>query len=65
MALAMDRFERLHSFLEDILANPQDDPSIVAKLQLKLERARPLFLALLDTPPKEPKERQQLEKGKL
>lgn len=61
----MDRFQRLHAFLETLLANPiqQDPAAAVSKLQLKLERARPAFLELLDTPPKSHKERQELEKG--
>ncbi|KAI5480028.1 nuclear pore complex protein Nup205 [Pseudohyphozyma bogoriensis] len=56
----MDRFARLHAFLEDVLANPPED---VSRLQLKLERARPLFLSLLDTPAKNAQERATLEKG--
>jgi len=32
-------------------------------LQLKLERARPAFLAFLDTPAKDSKQREQLNKG--
>lgn len=61
----MDRFQRLHAFLETILANPlQDDPGrMISKLQLKLERARPAFLDLLDAPPKVKEQRQQLEQG--
>ncbi|SCV68829.1 BQ2448_950 [Microbotryum intermedium] len=57
----MDRFVRLSSFLENCLANP--DPSLVSKLQLKLERARPALLDLLDVVPKNNAERQQLEEG--
>ncbi|KDE08259.1 hypothetical protein MVLG_01525 [Microbotryum lychnidis-dioicae p1A1 Lamole] len=57
----MDRFVRLSSFLENCLANP--DPSLVSKLQLKLERARPALLDLLDLVPKSSTERQQLENG--
>ncbi|GAA5989348.1 hypothetical protein JCM11641_002770 [Rhodosporidiobolus odoratus] len=61
----MDRFQRLHAFLESTLANPstQPDPSVLSKLQLKLERARPAFLDFLDTPPKDSNQRQQLDKG--
>ncbi|SCZ90945.1 BZ3500_MvSof-1268-A1-R1_Chr1-3g02408 [Microbotryum saponariae] len=57
----MDRFVRLSSFLENCLANPE--PSLVSKLQLKLERARPALLDLLDLVPKSSTERHQLEKG--
>ncbi|GAA5985830.1 hypothetical protein JCM5350_006906 [Sporobolomyces pararoseus] len=57
----MDRFSRLHTYLETILANP--DPQTVSKLQVKLERARPAFLDFLDTPTKNTQQRQQLEKG--
>ncbi|BGP12970.1 hypothetical protein JCM10213_006609 [Rhodosporidiobolus nylandii] len=61
----MDRFQRLHVLLETTLANPppSPDPSVLSRLQLKLERARPLFLAFLDTPGKDAQQRQQLEKG--
>lgn len=61
----MDRFVRLHSFLEACLTQAEPDPSTLSKLQTKLERARPLFLDLLQTPPKDPKERQKLDKGTL
>ncbi|GAA5922074.1 uncharacterized protein JCM15063_003177 [Sporobolomyces koalae] len=61
----MDRFRRLHTYLETILANPPppQDSQAVSKLQVKLERARPAFLELLDTPGKNQAQRQQLEKG--
>ncbi|GAA6062083.1 hypothetical protein JCM10212_006506 [Sporobolomyces blumeae] len=61
----MDRFQRLHTYLETTLANPpsQPDSQVVSKLQLKLERARPTFLDFLDTPGKDQQQRQQLEKG--
>ncbi|GAA5919036.1 hypothetical protein JCM1841_003712 [Sporobolomyces salmonicolor] len=61
----MDRLQRLHIFLETTLANPPDhhDPEVLSKLQLKLERARPALLNFLDTPQKDPQQRQQLEKG--
>ncbi|GAA5892450.1 hypothetical protein JCM6882_005619 [Rhodosporidiobolus microsporus] len=61
----MDRFQRLVTYLETTIANPpaQLDPSVLSKLQLKLERARPAFLAFLDTPAKDAQQRQQLEKG--
>ena len=58
-------FERLLSFLEDTLANPLAEPSPLPRLHLELERARPGFLSLLDVPPKNPKERESLEKGAL
>ncbi|GAA5831477.1 hypothetical protein JCM11251_004037 [Rhodosporidiobolus azoricus] len=61
----MDRFQRLATYLETTIANPptQPDPSVLSKLQLKLERARPAFLSFLDTPAKDAQQRQQLEKG--
>ncbi|KPV78555.1 uncharacterized protein RHOBADRAFT_51011 [Rhodotorula graminis WP1] len=61
----MDRFQRLHRFLQHALSNPAPahDPQVLAKLQLKLERARPAFLAFLDTPAKDAKQREQLNKG--
>ncbi|GAA5862929.1 hypothetical protein JCM1840_002329 [Sporobolomyces johnsonii] len=61
----MDRLQRLQVFLETTLANPPDhhDPEVLSKLQLKLERARPTLLNFLDTPPKDPQQRQRLEKG--
>ncbi|GAA5853541.1 hypothetical protein JCM8547_002499 [Rhodosporidiobolus lusitaniae] len=61
----MDRFQRLATYLETTVANPPafPDPSVLSKLQLKLERARPAFLDLLDTPAKDQSQRQQLEKG--
>jgi len=61
----MDRFHRLHTYLETTLANPpsQQDSQAVSKLQVKLERARPAFLDFLDTPAKNQQQRQQLEKG--
>ncbi|BGP04990.1 hypothetical protein JCM10049v2_000792 [Rhodotorula toruloides] len=62
---AMDRFQRLHAYLESTLANPpsQPDPAVLSRLQLKLERARLAFIDLLDTPPKDAKQREQLNKG--
>lgn len=61
----MDRFGRLHTYLETVLANPpaSQDSQAVSKLQVKLERARPAFLEFLDTPAKSSQQRQQLEKG--
>lgn len=61
----MDRFQRLHRFLQHALSNPApaQDPQVLAKLQIKLERARPAFLAFLDTPTKDAKQREQLNKG--
>lgn len=61
----MDRFQRLAAFLESTIANPPSspDPSVFSKLQLRLERARPAFLNLLDTPGTDAQQRQQLEKG--
>ncbi|KAK4058181.1 hypothetical protein OIO90_000920 [Microbotryomycetes sp. JL221] len=59
----MDRFQRLQAFLESVLASPANDSALLSKLQLKLERARPHLLDLLDDPPKDAKERQQLDKG--
>lgn len=56
----MDQFARLAIYLEDVVHNPNVD---LSKLQLKLERARPAFLSLLNTPPKNQKERAALEKG--
>ncbi|GAA5896324.1 Nup192p [Sporobolomyces salmoneus] len=58
----MDRFSRLHNYLETTLANPAA-PDTVSKLQVKLERARPALLDFLDTPAKNQQQRQQLEKG--
>lgn len=61
----MNRFAKLSAFLENVLANPSlEDSTQLSKLQIKLEKARPHLLELLDTPPKDPKQRQQLEKGK-
>lgn len=61
----MDRFARLHAYLETTLANPPlpQDTQAVSKVQVKLERARPSFLDFLDTPAKNQQQRQQLEKG--
>ncbi|GAA6005529.1 hypothetical protein JCM10207_005238 [Rhodosporidiobolus poonsookiae] len=61
----MDRFQRLHTFLESTLANPppHPDPAVLNKLSLKLERARAALLDFLDTPAKNPQQRQQLDKG--
>ncbi|BGP36830.1 hypothetical protein JCM10449v2_000732 [Rhodotorula kratochvilovae] len=61
----MDRFQRLHRFLQHALANPApaQDAQVLAKLQRKLERARPAFLAFLDTPQKDQKQREQLNQG--
>lgn len=58
----MNRFEELRYQLEEQLSSP--DPSQLGKLKQKLERARPAFLALLDSPPKSQKERQRIEAGK-
>ncbi|GAA5875841.1 hypothetical protein JCM16303_004016 [Sporobolomyces ruberrimus] len=62
---SMDRFARLHAYLETTLANPPSpqDTQAVSKVQVKLERARPSFLDFLDTPAKNQQQRQQLEKG--
>ncbi|KAK4054774.1 hypothetical protein OIV83_000698 [Microbotryomycetes sp. JL201] len=59
----MDRFQRLQALLESVLASPTGEAGVLNKLQLKLERARPHFLDLLDHAPKNATERQQLEKG--
>ncbi|GAA5994814.1 Nup192p [Rhodotorula paludigena] len=56
-----DRFQRLHKFLQNTLANPSADAVPVA--QLKLERARSAFLDFLDVPAKDQKQRDQLQKG--
>lgn len=58
----MNRFEELRYQLEEQLSSP--DPSQLGKLKQKLERARPAFLALLDSPPKSQQERQRIEAGK-
>lgn len=62
---AMDRFERLRVFLDSALLNPPATPdaALLSRLQLKLERARPAFLDFLDTPGKDAKQREQLNKG--
>ncbi|KAM0793089.1 hypothetical protein ACM66B_000571 [Microbotryomycetes sp. NB124-2] len=60
----MDRFQRLQALLESVLASPgTQDAGVLSKLQLKLERARPHLLDLLDHAPKDTKQRQQLEQG--
>ena len=61
----MDRFQRLRTFLDSALLNPPAEPdaALLSRLQLKLERARPAFLDFLDTPGKDAKQREQLNKG--
>lgn len=60
----MDRFSKLEAFLAELLANPSPDSALVSQLQLQLERARPNLKQLLNLPPKNPKEREQLNKSK-
>lgn len=62
---AMDRFQRLRTFLDSVLLNPPSAPdaALLSRLQLKLERARPAFLDFLDTPGKNTQQREQLNKG--
>ena len=55
--MGTDRFAQLHHALEDCLANPVQSRSHLANLQRELERARPAFLKLLDTPPKDAAQR--------
>lgn len=57
----MDQFTRLHRALEDCLANPDQPATHLAVIQRDLERARPAFLSLLDTPPKDTAQRALLE----
>ncbi len=59
----MDRFSKLEVFLAELLANPNPDSALVSQLQLQLERARPEFKQLLTLPPKNPKEREELNKS--
>lgn len=65
LCAAMDRFQRLRTFLDSALLNPPAEPdaALLSRLQLKLERARPAFLDFLDTPRKDAKQREQLNKG--
>lgn len=53
----MDQFARLLTALEDCIANPAQPASHLATIQRDLERLRPAFLSLLDTPPKDAAQR--------
>ncbi|KAL8292911.1 hypothetical protein RQP46_000605 [Phenoliferia psychrophenolica] len=59
--MGSDQFARLHELLEDCIANPDQPHTPLATIQRDLERARPTFLNLLDTPPKDAAQRSLLE----
>ncbi|EGG11345.1 uncharacterized protein MELLADRAFT_76626 [Melampsora larici-populina 98AG31] len=58
-----DLFSHLCEFLEDTFTRP--DPSLVPKLRLELDRARPHLINLLDKPSRNAKEAERIRKGQF
>ncbi|KAA1100620.1 hypothetical protein PGTUg99_029313 [Puccinia graminis f. sp. tritici] len=58
-----DLFIRLFDFLQDLIAKP--DPSLLPRLRLELDRARPFLIQLFDKRPRNPKEAEQIRKGQF
>ncbi|KAG0147222.1 hypothetical protein CROQUDRAFT_43203 [Cronartium quercuum f. sp. fusiforme G11] len=58
-----DLFIHLCEFIEDTFTRP--DSSLVPKLRLELDRARPHLLNLLDKPPRDSKEAEKIRKGQF
>ncbi|OAV96557.1 hypothetical protein PTTG_01001 [Puccinia triticina 1-1 BBBD Race 1] len=58
-----DLFHRLFDFLQDLIDKP--DPSLLPRLRLELDRARPFIIQLFDKRPRNPKEADQIRKGQF
>jgi len=58
-----DLFLRLCDFLQDLIDKP--DPSLLPRLRLELDRARPFLIHLFDKRPRNPKEAEQIRKGQF
>ncbi|MBW0477790.1 hypothetical protein O181_017505 [Austropuccinia psidii MF-1] len=56
-------FQRLCDFLEDVIARPEQ--SLLMKLRLELDRARPYILNLLDRRPRNQKEADRIRQGQF
>jgi nuclear pore complex protein Nup205 len=56
-----DLFLKLSDFLQDLIDKP--DPSLLPRLRLELDRARPFALNLFHKRPRNPKEADQIRKG--
>ncbi|PLW19220.1 hypothetical protein PCANC_09997 [Puccinia coronata f. sp. avenae] len=58
-----DLFLKLSDFLQDLIDKP--DPSLLPRLRLELDRARPFALNLFHKRPRNPKEADQIRKGQF
>jgi nuclear pore complex protein Nup205 len=54
----------LARYIQDLLANPNPQQDL-SELQVQLSKFRPTFFNLLDSPPKNSKEKDELDKGTI